>query len=493
MSAGGYHLPPVKEDTGPPTLSRPRLFLRFLRFGALAFGGPVAQIAMIRHELVDRERWISSDRFNRTLAVYQALPGPEAHELCVYFGHLAHGRVGGALAGLGFMLPGFVLMLALSWAYVRYGGLPWMQAVFYGVGACVIGIIANSATKLTRKSIGGDKLLWSIYLVSLLVTLLTESEEVLLFVLAGVIMWLVKAPPKSWRIKTPTAGLLPFPLLAQLSNSDPATLVNMGAFFLKAGAFVFGSGLAIVGAETEPALVLRGDQRDQGPQVPGVGGFAHEDGHPQAELLPGFLHRGAFVVRADAGGGVGVEPLAGEPGRVAVAHPVSERGELRQDGVVAVDHTREVHDLRQPQDARQRLERREVACRESGAGGLHVSGRHAGRRVHQHRERSATRVLQHESDAVQPADVGDFVRIGNDRGDPMWHDGPGELPRRHHGAFDVNVGVNEARCQKLPVEVGGLPGGVVFADAHDHAAGDRHVRRLDLAGKDVDDLRVPEQ
>jgi len=98
-----------------------QLLLRFLRFGFLAWGGPVAQIAMIRQELVEEEKWISKERFNRVLAVYQVLPGPEAHELCVYFGMLAGGRIGGLLAGLGFMLPGFVLMFALSWIYVTYG------------------------------------------------------------------------------------------------------------------------------------------------------------------------------------------------------------------------------------------------------------------------------------------------------------------------------------------------------------------------------------
>src|SRR5215213_4521878 len=107
--------------TAPPRESYGKLFLRFLRFGFLAWGGPVAQIAMIRRELVDEAHWVSNERFNRTLAVYQVLPGPEAHELCVYFGMLARGRLGGVLAGLGFMLPGFVLMCMLSWFYLTYG------------------------------------------------------------------------------------------------------------------------------------------------------------------------------------------------------------------------------------------------------------------------------------------------------------------------------------------------------------------------------------
>ncbi|MDQ3100230.1 MAG: chromate transporter, partial [Bacteroidota bacterium] len=109
------------EIDGRPQESLFALFFRFLRFGSLAWGGPVAQIAMIKKELVDNEQWITHDKFNRVLAVYQALPGPEAHELCVYFGMIARGRWGGFLAGLGFMLPGFLLILLLTWLYVQFG------------------------------------------------------------------------------------------------------------------------------------------------------------------------------------------------------------------------------------------------------------------------------------------------------------------------------------------------------------------------------------
>ena len=122
-------------DIQPPRMSYGALFVRFLRFGFAAFGGPVAQIAMVRRELVERERWISSAGFNRLLAVMQALPGPEAHELCVHLGIRAKGRLGGLLAGLGFMLPGFVLMLLCAWAYFRFavaggaaGVVGWLAA-----------------------------------------------------------------------------------------------------------------------------------------------------------------------------------------------------------------------------------------------------------------------------------------------------------------------------------------------------------------------------
>src|SRR4026207_815144 len=115
-----------------------QIFLRFLRFGLLAWGGPVAQIAMIRQELVDEEHWVTSERFNRVLAVYQVLPGPEAHELCVYFGMLSRGRIGGLLGGLGFMLPGFLLMLLLSWVYATFSlSSPLVVGAFYGMQAAV--------------------------------------------------------------------------------------------------------------------------------------------------------------------------------------------------------------------------------------------------------------------------------------------------------------------------------------------------------------------
>lgn len=136
-----------------------KLFLRFLRFGCLAWGGPVAQIAMIKKELVEEEKWISIDQFNRALAVYQVLPGPEAHELCVYFGMKAKGRWGGFLAGLGFMLPGFLLMLFFTWYYVKYGiESPLVQTFFVGVQAAVISLIAFAVYRISKHSIVNYKL-----------------------------------------------------------------------------------------------------------------------------------------------------------------------------------------------------------------------------------------------------------------------------------------------------------------------------------------------
>ncbi len=140
---------PVERAVTVPHHSKVQIFLRFLKFGLLAWGGPIAQIAMIRQALVEKERWISPEKFNRVLAVYQALPGPEAHELCVYFGTLAGGRWGGFLAGLGFMLPGFLLMLFMTWLYVHVGiSSPLLQAVFTGFQLAVLALIVSAVHRL---------------------------------------------------------------------------------------------------------------------------------------------------------------------------------------------------------------------------------------------------------------------------------------------------------------------------------------------------------
>lgn len=162
-------------QAAPPALSYWQLFRRFLRFGFLAWGGPVAQIAMIRNELVDEERWISSARFSRVLAIYQVLPGPEAHELCVYFGMLARGRLGGLLAGLGFMLPGFLLMFTLSWLYFAIGiRQSLLGAFFLGVQPAVIALIVRAVHRIGSHVLL-DAWLWAIAGLSAVAALIGVS------------------------------------------------------------------------------------------------------------------------------------------------------------------------------------------------------------------------------------------------------------------------------------------------------------------------------
>ena len=169
-----------EQQPRPPELGYWALFVRFLRFGLMAFGGPVAQIAMIRRELVEEEKWIASGSFNRLLAVMQVLPGPEAHELCVHLGIRAKGRVGGLLAGLGFMLPGFILMLALAWLYTRLrieGTV--LGALFLGVQAAVLAVIVRAVHRIGEHILLG-RWLWAAALASAAASLLGVSFWIVL-------------------------------------------------------------------------------------------------------------------------------------------------------------------------------------------------------------------------------------------------------------------------------------------------------------------------
>jgi chromate transporter len=218
----------------------------FLRLGAIGFGGPVALVGYMRNDLVEQRGWITEADYKEGLALAQLAPGPMAAQTAIYLGYVHYRILGATLAGLAFVLPSFFMVVALGWAYSRFGGLSWMQAVFYGVGAAVIGIIAH---KLTTKSIGRDKLLWAIFLVLAAVTVITESEIAWLFLAAGVLTWLVRAPPKQWGGGGGLAAALPVDLVhtgSFMATLDWPLITQIGVFFAKAGTFVFGSGLAII-------------------------------------------------------------------------------------------------------------------------------------------------------------------------------------------------------------------------------------------------------
>lgn len=220
----------------------------FLRLGSIGFGGPVALVGYMRRDLVEQRGWITEADYKEGLALAQLAPGPMAAQTAIYLGYVHYHILGATLAGLAFVLPSFFMVVALGWAYSQFGGLSWMQAVFYGVGAAVIGIIAISAHKLTTKSIGKDKLLWVIFLILAGVTVITESEIAWLFLAAGVLTWLVRAPPKRWG-GGGLAAALPVDMVhtgSFMASLDWPLLAQIGVFFAKAGAFVFGSGLAIV-------------------------------------------------------------------------------------------------------------------------------------------------------------------------------------------------------------------------------------------------------
>ncbi len=235
-----------------PPYSLLQITLYFLKLGTWGFGGPVALVGYMQRDLVENKKWITEEEYKEGLALAQLAPGPLAAQVGIYMGFVHYGLIGATLTGLAFVIPSFIMVVLLGMVYQLYGGLSWMQAVFYGVGAAVIGIIAMSAYKLTIKSISKFEaaaikskwLLWVFYIVSIAITVITQREEILLFIFCGILYMLIKAPPQ-W-VKKPTT--LPAAIFVSTGfwKYDTTILKEMAIFFTKAGAFVFGSGLAIV-------------------------------------------------------------------------------------------------------------------------------------------------------------------------------------------------------------------------------------------------------
>jgi chromate transporter len=224
-----------------------QLIAYFLRLGALGFGGPVALAGYMDRDLVERRQWFTEADYKEGLALAQLAPGPLAAQLAIYLGFVHYSFLGATLVGLAFVLPSFLMVIGLGWAYTHFGGLGWMQAVFYGVSSAVIGIIAISTWKLSTKNIGKDKLQWAIFAVAAAVTIITQSEELWLFLGAGVLVWLLRAPPKFIKpSSTLHSSAIPLLALLGLSNVDWTKLWQITKYFFYAGSFVFGSGLAIV-------------------------------------------------------------------------------------------------------------------------------------------------------------------------------------------------------------------------------------------------------
>src|SRR6266542_1609527 len=243
-----------REGAAQPAVGLGQLVTYFRALGTSGFGGPVALVGFMDRELVERRRWITEETYRLGLALAQIMPGPLAAQLAIALGYFERGVLGATLVGLAFVLPSFLMVLALSWLYVTFGGLWWMQAAFYGIGAAVIAIIAIAAYKLARNTNKRDPLLWGIFAVLLLATTLLQAELAELFILAGLLVLLIRARPGA-RALTAIAGgaLLTVLVIVGLQRvtgggqgSLGSALIDILLFFTKAGAFVFGSGLAIV-------------------------------------------------------------------------------------------------------------------------------------------------------------------------------------------------------------------------------------------------------
>lgn len=237
--------------TEKPTYTLRQLVYYFLKLGTIGFGGPVALVGYMHEDLVEKRKWISEENYKEGLALAQLAPGPLAAQLGIYLGFLHYRILGATLAGLAFIIPSFIIVLLLSITYTLYGGLSWLQAIFYGVGAAVIGIIVMSSYKLTQKSIGkftleslkNNWLLWTVFGLSLGTTFITKQEHILLFICAGFVYMTYKSSGSFWRTKKTYSF---FMLSALFFNGELTILEKIAIFFIKAGAFVFGSGLAII-------------------------------------------------------------------------------------------------------------------------------------------------------------------------------------------------------------------------------------------------------
>ena len=228
----------------------------FLKLGTIGFGGPVALVGFMHRDLVEKKGWLTEDTYKLSLALAQIMPGPLAAQVAIAIGYFEGGVLGATLVGLAFVIPSFLMVVAISIAYVAYGGLWWMQALFYAIGATVIAIIAIAAYKLARSTNKRDPLLWGIFVLLTVVTVWAQAELAEFFILAGVVVLLVRAWPGLKQailmaLGGVALGLLIWLLEAWLRQSGAAAntgsvLVQILLFFIKAGAFVFGSGLAII-------------------------------------------------------------------------------------------------------------------------------------------------------------------------------------------------------------------------------------------------------
>ena len=216
----------------------------FLRLGTVGFGGPIALAGHMQQDLVDSRGWVRKEDYLEGLALAQLAPGPLAAQLAIYLGYIRAGVLGATAVGVAFVLPSFLMVLGLSAAYVRFGGLPWMQGMFYGIGAAVIGIIARSASKLTKLTLGKDKLLWGIFAALAISTAWTSREIIWLFLLGGAANLLFRALPSKLPVRGTVASLIAPGMLATVGISG--TVIEIFVYFSKAGLFVFGSGLAVV-------------------------------------------------------------------------------------------------------------------------------------------------------------------------------------------------------------------------------------------------------
>jgi chromate transporter len=229
--------------TGVPLM---RLVLYFLRLGTFGFGGPIALVGYMQRDLVESRGWVASEDYYEGLAFSQLSPGPLAAQLANYLGWVHSGTFGATLTGVAFVAPSLLMVLGLAAVYVHFGQLAWIQGMFYGIGAAVSAIIVRSAWRLIQKTLGKDYLLWAVFGVLAITTVWLESEIIWLFILSGLVALMIKAPPRGWNVSARCLMPSSVGLAGSTAAVGSKSVLTVFLFFLKAGTFVFGSGLAIV-------------------------------------------------------------------------------------------------------------------------------------------------------------------------------------------------------------------------------------------------------
>jgi chromate transporter len=246
VSPGADPEPEAAAPTPSPGLAN--VLRYFVGLGTWGFGGPIATVGYMQRELVERRGWLDRQAFLNGVALGQTMPGPLAAQVVMWVGYLEAGAGGALATAVAFILPSLVLVLVVAYFYVRFSGLQVVQSLFYGIAPAVMAIIAVAAVKLARLTDERDMRLWAISLAIFAVTALTGAEIALLFIGAGLLMIVLDAPPPSLRRGRGSSIPAVLPMLFSVLTGAAAggTLVSLGLFFLKAGAFIFGSGLAIV-------------------------------------------------------------------------------------------------------------------------------------------------------------------------------------------------------------------------------------------------------
>lgn len=232
----------------------PKLALYFLKLGIIGFGGPPAHIALMRADLVDRRGWVSAEQFNDDLAVANLLPGPTSTEMAIYLGYRLGNVLGAVVAGTCFILPAFLIVLALSIAYVQLGSTTSIEALLYGIKPVALALIISGTVQLGRPLLTGRRE-WILLFVAIAGVLFGALDVLLIFILAGLALLIASGGGRALVALVVASPTEPVARAASyVSSADLALLAQVFLNFLKIGTLIYGGGFALVGVLQQEAV-----------------------------------------------------------------------------------------------------------------------------------------------------------------------------------------------------------------------------------------------